>query len=52
VPVARLVPIDPPVGPGERFLAARGSLAGHIVIADDFEFTGQEIDELLDGSPA
>jgi prevent-host-death family protein len=52
VPVARLVPIDPPIGPGARFLAARGTLAGQIVIGDDFEFTDQEIDELLDGSPA
>lgn len=51
VPVARLVPIDPAIGPGARFLAARGTLAGQIVIADDFEFTEQEIDELLDGSP-
>jgi prevent-host-death family protein len=51
VPVARLVPIDPPLGPGARFLAARGTLATQIVIADDFEFTEQEIDELLDESP-
>ncbi|HET9126293.1 MAG TPA: type II toxin-antitoxin system prevent-host-death family antitoxin [Solirubrobacteraceae bacterium] len=48
VPVARLVPIDSAVGPGARFLAARGSLAGQIALADDFEFTEQEIDELLD----
>ncbi|MGH2910675.1 MAG: type II toxin-antitoxin system Phd/YefM family antitoxin [Solirubrobacteraceae bacterium] len=47
VPVARLVPVDPLVGPGARFLAARGTLAGEIVIADDFEFTEQEIDEML-----
>jgi len=52
VPVARLVPIDPPTGPGARFLAARGTLAGQIAIADDFELTEQEIDELLDESPA
>jgi prevent-host-death family protein len=51
VPVARLVPIEPPAGPGARFLAARGSLATEIVIADDFEFTEREIDELLDESP-
>ncbi|WP_249009668.1 type II toxin-antitoxin system Phd/YefM family antitoxin [Conexibacter sp. DBS9H8] len=51
VPVARLVPIDPPAGPGARFLGARGALAGQIVIADDFEFTEQEIDAMLDESP-
>ena len=51
VPVARLVPIDPPTGPGARFLAARGTLATQIVIADEFEFTEQEIDELLNESP-
>jgi prevent-host-death family protein len=50
VPVARLVPIDPPVGPGARFLAAHGTLGTQIVIADDFEFTEREIDELLDES--
>jgi prevent-host-death family protein len=35
VPIARLVPVDRPVRPGERFLAAHGSLAGEIWIADD-----------------
>jgi len=48
VPVARLVRIDPSPGPGARFLAARGSLAGRISIGDDFEFTDEEIDTLLD----
>lgn len=48
VPVARLVRIEPLVGPGARFLAARGSLAGQISTAEDFEFTDEEIDELLD----
>ena len=48
VPVARLVRIEPPVGPGKRFLAARGSLAGQIQIGEDFELTDAEIDELLD----
>lgn len=48
VPVARLVPIEPADGPGVRFLAARGSLAGQIVLGDDFEFSEREIDELLD----
>jgi prevent-host-death family protein len=51
VPVARLVAVDPPVGPGARFLAAHGTLAAQIVIADDFEFTEQEIDELLNEPP-
>jgi prevent-host-death family protein len=48
VPVARLVRIEPSQSPGARFLAARGSLAGHISVADDFEFTEAELDELLD----
>lgn len=48
VPVARLVRIDPSPGPGARFIAARGSLAGQIAIAEDFELTDEEIDELLD----
>lgn len=48
VPVARLVRIDPPDSPGKRFLAAGGSLVGQIWIADDFEFTEAEIDEMLD----
>lgn len=51
VPVARLVRIDPAPGPGARFLAARGSLAGRIVIAEDFELTDAEIDEMLDCGP-
>lgn len=46
VPVARLVRIEPPA-PGSRFLAARGSLAGRMVMGDDFEFTDAEIDEML-----
>ena len=51
VPVARLVRIDPSPGPGARFLAARGSLAGRISIGQDFEFSDAELDELLDDSP-
>jgi prevent-host-death family protein len=50
VPVARLVRIDPSPGPGSRFLAARGSLAGQIRIGADFELTEQEIDDMLDES--
>lgn len=48
VPVARLVPVAP-TGPGAAFLAARGSLAGQITIADDFELTDDEVDELFHG---
>jgi prevent-host-death family protein len=48
VPVARLVRIEPPRSPGDRFLAARGSLAGRIRIAADFELTDDELDEILD----
>ncbi|MGK2938085.1 MAG: type II toxin-antitoxin system Phd/YefM family antitoxin [Solirubrobacteraceae bacterium] len=48
VPIARLTHIPQPVRPGERFLAAGGSLAGRITIADDFEFTDAEVDEILD----
>lgn len=50
VPVARLVRIDVPESAGSRFLAARGSLAGRISVADDFEFTDAELDDMLDAS--
>lgn len=43
VPVARLVRIEPAGTPGARFLAAHGSLAGSIVIGEDFEFTDAEL---------
>jgi len=49
VPVARLVRVEPSASVGARFLAAHGSLAGQISIADDFEFTEDELDELLEG---
>lgn len=48
-PVARLVRVDVPTGPGERFLAARGSLAGRISMEQDFELTNEEIDDFLEG---
>lgn len=48
VPVARLVRIEPAQSPGAQFLAAHGSLAGRMSIAEDFEFTEAELDELLD----
>lgn len=47
VPAVRLVPVMT-TSPGTRFLAAGGSMAGQILIADDFEFTDQELDEILD----
>jgi prevent-host-death family protein len=50
VPIARLVRIDPSPGPGARFLAARGSLAGRISIGEDFELSDEEIDRMLDES--
>ena len=49
VPVAKLVRIEPQPAVGRRFLAAHGSLSGHIRIGADFEFTDAEIDEILDG---
>ena len=49
VPVARLARIEPSHGPGARFLAAQGALAGEIAIADDFELSDVEIDRMLDG---
>lgn len=51
VPVARLVRIDLKPGPGARFFAARGSLAGRISIRDDFELTEDQIDEMVDAPP-
>ncbi len=47
VPVARLVKLDRSPRPGDRFLAARGSLAGQIEIAEGFEFTDAEVEEML-----
>jgi len=48
VPVARLVRVEPSDGPGVRFLASRGALAGQITVADHFELTDEEIDAMLD----
>jgi prevent-host-death family protein len=48
VPVVKLVPIESQAGPGARFLAVRGSLAGQIQLADDFELSDEELDEMLD----
>ena len=47
VPVARLVPIPPPKGPGGRFLGNWGSLGAKVKISKDFEFSDQEIEEML-----
>jgi prevent-host-death family protein len=51
VPVARLVRVEQPVRPGERFLAGWGALGGEIRIGEDFEFTDEEIDEMLAEDP-
>ena len=48
IEIARLVRIDSSPSPGERFLAARGSLRGRIPIGDNFEFSDKELEELLD----
>jgi antitoxin (DNA-binding transcriptional repressor) of toxin-antitoxin stability system len=48
IPVVRLVRVEATSGPGARFLASRGALAGKIRIGDDFEFTEGELDEILD----
>lgn len=47
VPVVRLVPIRS-AGPGRRFLEGKGALTGQIRIGDDFEFTDDELDEMLE----
>jgi prevent-host-death family protein len=46
VPVAKLVRIEPERRPGEKFLAGAGAMAGQIWIAEDFEFSEQELDEM------
>lgn len=46
VPVVRLIPIEQTT-PGARFLAAGGTLAGKIRIGEDFEFTDDELGEML-----
>ena len=46
--VARLVRAEPSPGPGARFLAAHGTLAGKIEIADDFEPSDAELGRMLD----
>lgn len=47
-PIVKLVPIESADGPGAAFLATRGSLAGKISIGEDFDFTEDELDEILD----
>jgi prevent-host-death family protein len=47
VPVARLVRVEP-APPGSAFIAAHGSLAGSVEIGEDFEFSDEEIDAMLD----
>jgi prevent-host-death family protein len=46
VPVARLVRVEQEMTPGEKFLAGAGSMAGQIWIADDFEFSEKELDQM------
>jgi prevent-host-death family protein len=46
VPVARLVRIEREMTPGQKFLATAGAMAGQIWIADDYEFSEQELDEM------
>jgi prevent-host-death family protein len=47
VPVARLVRVEPVERPGERFLNGWGAMAGQIWISDDFEFSEDELDQML-----
>jgi prevent-host-death family protein len=51
VPVARLTRVERSERPGERFQALKGALAGRIFLSDDFEFTDEEIDEMLEEDP-
>ncbi len=51
VPVARLVPVPPPEGPGARFLANWGSLGAQVRVGDDFEFSEEELDDILADDP-
>jgi prevent-host-death family protein len=51
VPVVRLVHVEPEMKPGERFLAMKGALAGKVFTSEDFEFTDEEIDEMLAEDP-
>jgi len=48
VPVVKLTPVARQNRPGEKFLAAFGSLSGSIRLSDSFEFTDAELDEILD----
>jgi len=45
VPIARLIRLEAPERPGERFMAMKGALAGQVFLSEDFEFTNEEIDE-------
>lgn len=52
VPVVRLVRVEPEMQPGEKFLAMKGALAGKVFTSgEDFEFTDEEIDEMLAEDP-
>jgi prevent-host-death family protein len=47
VPVARLVRTEQDTVPGRTFLRAKGIMAGKIRIGDDFEFSDEELDAVL-----
>ena len=47
VPVARLVKAEQDVSPGRKFLASKGVLAGRIRIGEDFEFSDEELNRIL-----
>lgn len=52
VPVARLVRVEPPTAGARFHAAAAGSLAGQIWMADDFEFTDDELHEMYSDDAA
>ncbi len=51
VPLARPVRVESDATPGQSFLASKGILSGRIRIGEDFEFTEQELDEMLGDQP-
>lgn len=51
VPIVRLTRVERPERPGERFMAGWGALKGQVFLSEDFEFTEEEIDEMLEEDP-
>jgi prevent-host-death family protein len=51
VAVVRLVRVEPTAAPGQRFLDAKGILAGRIRVGDDFEFSEAELDQMFRDEP-